>query len=172
MLLTSWLFRYDATIEAHTPIGYFVSYDNWGNNEEVHIVLIFFFLIKSSKCPPILFWRIKTLNIWGNIGNCMHTLAKHSRKFLAKSTKMLKLPWYSHHKWKREGSARVFIEEKKWPTTFGFYDIFSFFLWYFCLNKWNDLLNSAYWLRRPFVDKWKKCINQNDNSCDVLWYDS
>ncbi|XP_078181861.1 nucleic acid binding/RNA binding protein isoform X1 [Carex rostrata] len=26
---------YDATIEAHTPIGYFVSYDNWGNNEEV-----------------------------------------------------------------------------------------------------------------------------------------
>ncbi|KAM7470238.1 hypothetical protein LguiA_008421 [Lonicera macranthoides] len=26
---------YDATIEAHTPNGYFVSYDEWGNKEEV-----------------------------------------------------------------------------------------------------------------------------------------
>ncbi|RYR76013.1 hypothetical protein Ahy_A01g000607 isoform A [Arachis hypogaea] len=26
---------YDATIEAYTPNGYFVSYDNWGNKEEV-----------------------------------------------------------------------------------------------------------------------------------------
>ncbi|XP_055959940.1 uncharacterized protein LOC126660657 isoform X2 [Mercurialis annua] len=26
---------YDATIEDHTPIGYFVSYDEWGNREEV-----------------------------------------------------------------------------------------------------------------------------------------
>ncbi|KAJ1703281.1 hypothetical protein LUZ63_003060 [Rhynchospora breviuscula] len=26
---------YDATIEAHTPIGYFVAYDDWGNKEEV-----------------------------------------------------------------------------------------------------------------------------------------
>eukprot|EP00268_Persea_americana_P064000 TRINITY_DN8369_c0_g1_i1.p1 TRINITY_DN8369_c0_g1~~TRINITY_DN8369_c0_g1_i1.p1 ORF type:complete len:308 (-),score=99.95 TRINITY_DN8369_c0_g1_i1:373-1296(-) len=26
---------YDATIEAHTPIGYYVAYDGWGNKEEV-----------------------------------------------------------------------------------------------------------------------------------------
>ncbi|WVZ26945.1 hypothetical protein V8G54_000120 (mitochondrion) [Vigna mungo] len=29
---------YDATIEAYTPNGYYVSYDNWGNKEEVRIV--------------------------------------------------------------------------------------------------------------------------------------
>eukprot|EP00268_Persea_americana_P064003 TRINITY_DN8369_c0_g1_i4.p1 TRINITY_DN8369_c0_g1~~TRINITY_DN8369_c0_g1_i4.p1 ORF type:complete len:160 (-),score=50.85 TRINITY_DN8369_c0_g1_i4:831-1310(-) len=26
---------YDATIEAHTPIGYYVAYDGWGNKEEL-----------------------------------------------------------------------------------------------------------------------------------------
>ncbi|WVY89075.1 hypothetical protein V8G54_037993 (chloroplast) [Vigna mungo] len=30
--------RYNATIEAYTPNGYYVSYDNWGNKEEVRIV--------------------------------------------------------------------------------------------------------------------------------------
>lgn len=27
--------RYDATIEAHTLNGYYVSYEGWGNREEV-----------------------------------------------------------------------------------------------------------------------------------------
>lgn len=29
------MFRYDATITAHTPNGYYVAYDEWGNAEEV-----------------------------------------------------------------------------------------------------------------------------------------
>lgn len=29
------MFRYDATIEALTPNGYLVSYEGWGNKEEV-----------------------------------------------------------------------------------------------------------------------------------------
>ena len=29
------MFRYEATIEAHTPTGYYVYYDGWGNKEEV-----------------------------------------------------------------------------------------------------------------------------------------
>ncbi|KAL5182271.1 Survival of motor neuron-related-splicing factor 30 [Glycine soja] len=29
---------YDATIEAYTPNGYYVSYDNWGNKEEVRLL--------------------------------------------------------------------------------------------------------------------------------------
>jgi len=33
-----WICRYDATIEAYTPNGYYVSYDNWGNKEEVRLV--------------------------------------------------------------------------------------------------------------------------------------
>jgi len=35
LYLISWMFRYDATIEAYSPNGYFVSYDGWGNKEEV-----------------------------------------------------------------------------------------------------------------------------------------
>lgn len=31
----SWFFRYDATIHAHTPNGYYVCYEDWGNKEEV-----------------------------------------------------------------------------------------------------------------------------------------
>lgn len=31
------MFRYDATIEALTPNGYYVSYDEWGNKEEVYL---------------------------------------------------------------------------------------------------------------------------------------
>lgn len=30
--------RYDATVEAYTPNGYYVSYDNWGNKEEVRLL--------------------------------------------------------------------------------------------------------------------------------------
>jgi hypothetical protein len=30
-----WMSRYDATVEAYTPNGYYVSYDSWGNREEV-----------------------------------------------------------------------------------------------------------------------------------------
>lgn len=40
-----WISRYDATIEAYTPNGYYVSYDNWGNKEEVR-------LVKTTWCTP------------------------------------------------------------------------------------------------------------------------
>ena len=33
--LISWIFRYDATIEAITPNGYYVCFNGWGNKEEV-----------------------------------------------------------------------------------------------------------------------------------------
>lgn len=29
------MFRYEAVIEEHTPNGYYVYYDGWGNKEEV-----------------------------------------------------------------------------------------------------------------------------------------
>lgn len=33
------MFRYDATVEAHTVNGYYVSYDEWGNKEEVMLII-------------------------------------------------------------------------------------------------------------------------------------
>lgn len=41
--------RYDATIEAITPNGYYVTYDSWGNKEEVIVSLFWFgYLIKRK----------------------------------------------------------------------------------------------------------------------------
>jgi len=41
------MFRYDATIEAHTVNGYFVAYDEWGNKEEVMLLFQFYFVFKT-----------------------------------------------------------------------------------------------------------------------------
>ena len=39
------MFRYEATVEAHTLNGYYVSYNEWGNKEEV-MLLFFSFVLK------------------------------------------------------------------------------------------------------------------------------
>jgi survival-of-motor-neuron-related-splicing factor 30 len=32
------MYRYDATIDSLTPNGYYVTYDGWGNKEEVWLL--------------------------------------------------------------------------------------------------------------------------------------
>jgi len=50
-MLISCIARYNATVEALTPNGYYVAYDGWGNSEEVcspflEITVLFFFALK------------------------------------------------------------------------------------------------------------------------------
>ena len=55
------MFRYDATIDSHTPNGYYVTYDGWGNKEEVIYLpscMVLFSNIKRS---------MKTKKITSNI---------------------------------------------------------------------------------------------------------
>lgn len=56
MFLISWMFRYDATIEALTPNGYFVSYDEWGNKEEVRLTWLNYVVLKPER--GLLFFNI------------------------------------------------------------------------------------------------------------------
>lgn len=49
--------RYDATIEAITPNGYYVTYDSWGNKEEVIVSLFWFgYLIKRKGGVVTFYW--------------------------------------------------------------------------------------------------------------------
>lgn len=50
------MFRYDATIEAHTINGYYVSYNEWGNKEEVmHLFPFLFFYLTKTNVEVALF---------------------------------------------------------------------------------------------------------------------
>lgn len=57
------MFRYDATVEAHTLNGYYVSYDEWGNKEEVMLLFPFVRLYKIKPNVEVALLQFRLIQI-------------------------------------------------------------------------------------------------------------
>lgn len=65
-VVESWMYRYDATVEAHTPNGYYVSYDSWGNREEVCSKTIWcIFYLQHEGVFEFWHWKLNTVYFSG-----------------------------------------------------------------------------------------------------------